>query len=221
MKLKVIITGATGMVGEGILFECLQNEAVESVLVVGRKTCGKTHEKLKEIIHANFFDISAIESELQGYDACFFCLGVSSVGMKDEIYFKYTHTLTMGIATVLSKLNPQMTFCYVSGAGTDSTEKKGSMWARVKGKTENDILKLPFKRAYAFRPGYIQPIDGLENTLSYYKYMDWLYPALRFVFPGFVCTLQEIGKAMIQCAQTGYTKPVLEVQDIVQLAKKG
>jgi hypothetical protein len=152
---------------------------VEEVLVINRKTCGVSHPKLKEIIHANFFDLSAIRNELVGYNACFFCLGVSSVGMKEPEYTKLTYTLTMHVADVLSFQNPAMSFCYVSGAGTDSTEKGKLMWARVKGKTENDLMKRPFKAVYNFRPSIIKPTKGLHNTLKLYHYFGWMMPLVQ------------------------------------------
>jgi len=220
-KIKAIITGVTGMVGEGVLHECLLHPDVETVLVINRKPCGIVHPKLKEIIHQDFFDISGIEGQLSGYNACFFCLGVSSVGMKEPEYYKLTYTLTLNVARPLSKLNPDMTFCYVSGAATDSTEKGRSMWARVKGKTESDLMKLPFKKVFAFRPGYMHPTKGLKNTNPYYKYISWMYPMLRAVFPGGVSTLAELGQAMINVVRFGYEKQVLEVKDIVALAKEG
>ena len=164
-KIKAIITGATGMVGEGVLHECLQHPSVSTVLVINRKPCGVVHPKLKEIIHADFFNLSAIESQLSGYNACFFCLGMSSVGMNEAGFTKGAYTLTMHVAETLCKVNKDMTFCYISGAGTDSTEKGKTMWARVKGKTENDLMKLPFKKVYNFRPGYLHPTKGLKNTL--------------------------------------------------------
>ncbi len=219
MKIRAIVTGATGMVGEGVMHECLLHPDVESVLVINRKPCGVTHPKLKELIHGNFFDLSPVEDQLQNYNACFFCLGVSSVGMKEPEYYRMTYELTMHFAETVSRLNPGMTFCYISGAGTDSTEKGRSMWARVKGKTENHLMQLPFKKAYMFRPGYIQPTKGLKNTLKPYAYISWLYPALRLVFPKFACTLKEIGIAMIHTVTIGYEKQVLEVKDIVALAK--
>jgi len=220
MKIKAIITGSTGMVGEGMLYECLQSCNVEEILVINRKPCGYKNSKLKEIIHNDFFDLSLIENQLEGYNACFFCLGVSSVGMDKETYFKLTYTLTISIAKTLSKLNPDMTFCYISGAGTDSTEKGRSNWARVKGKTENDLMKLPFKNVFAFRPGYIHPTKGLHNTNPYYKYFTWMYPIGRLLAPNFFSTLKEIGLAMINSALNGYEKKILNGKEITELANK-
>jgi uncharacterized protein YbjT (DUF2867 family) len=220
MKIKAILTGATGMVGEGVLHECLQHEDVEQVVVVGRKSCGITHPKLKEIIHQDFYDLSAIENQLAGYNACFFCLGVSSIGKKEADFYKPTYILTMNFATLLSKLNSDMTFCYISGAGTDSSEKGRTMWARVKGKTENDLMKLPFKKVYNFRPGIIKPTKGLKNTLSFYKYLGWLMPVIKLVSPNFISSLKELGIAMINAVTKGYEKQILEVKDIVALSKK-
>ena len=219
MKIKAIITGATGMVGEGVLHECLNSPDVEQVLIINRKPSGINHPKLKEIIHGNFFDFSAIESKLTGYNACYFCLGVSSVGMKEPQYTQMTYELTLKVATTLSRLNSGMTFCYVSGAATDSTEQGKSMWARVKGKTENDLLKLPFKKAYMFRPGYMHPTPGLKNTLKYYKYLSWLYPILKPFMSKYMSTLAELGQAMINVTLKGYDKNILEVVDIVKVAK--
>jgi len=214
LKIRAIITGATGMVGEGVLHECLNNPMVETVLVINRRPCGVTHPKLKEIIHADFYDITPIQQQLSGYNACYFCLGVSSVGMKEPEYTKVTYTLTMGIATVLSKVNTQMTFIYVSGAGTDSTEKGRMMWARVKGKTENDLMKLPFKQVYAFRPGYMHPTPGLKNVPRLVKYLTWLYPIFKVLTPNSVSTLAAVGVAMIHVTLYGYNKQVIEVKDI-------
>lgn len=219
MKIRAIVTGATGMVGEGVMHECLHDPDVESVLIINRKPSGFTHPKLKEIIHANFFDISSMENQLKGYNACYFCLGVSSVGMKEPEYKRLTYDLTMNVAQTLSRLNPEMVFCYVSGASTDSTEKGKSMWARVKGKTENDLMKLPFKKVYAFRPGFMKPTPGLKNTLSGYKYLGWMYPGLRLLFPGSASTLAEVGQAMIRVTKKESEKLVLEVRDIVTLSK--
>ena len=208
------------MVGEGVLMESLLHPDVEKVLVINRKSCGVTHPKLTEIIHANFFDLSPITEQLNGYNACFFCLGVSSVGMKEEEYYSLTYTLTIRMAEILAGQNPDMTFCYVSGAGTDSTEKGRMSWARVKGKTENDLMKLPFKKAFAFRPGFMLPDKGAKNVHGYYAVFRILYPALRALFPGFVSTLKEVGVAMINSVTYGYEKSVLEVKDIVDLSKR-
>lgn len=217
-KVKVIVTGATGMVGEGVLHECLLNDDVQEVLVINRKTCGVVHPKLKEIIHANFLDFSPIENQLKGYNACFFCLGVSSVGMKEKEYYEKTYTLTLHVAQTLAKNNSDMTFCYVSGASTDSTESGRMMWARVKGKTENDLMKLPFKQVYNFRPGAIEATKGLKNVLPYYKYFSWLFPIVKFFAPNAVIKLKEIGLAMINSVTKGYEKQILEVSDIRTLA---
>jgi hypothetical protein len=208
------------MVGEGVLHECLLHDDVLEVLVIGRRPCGISHPKLKEIVHENFLDITPLENRLAGYDACFFCLGVTSIGKNEEQYYKLTYTLTMHIASILSRLNPKMVFCYVSGAGTDSSEKGRSMWARVKGKTENDLMKLPFKRVYNFRPGFMRPTKGLKNTLSAYKYVNWIYPFSHSIMPNFFCTLKEVGLAMINATTKGYEKQIVEVRDIVVLAKR-
>lgn len=218
MKIKAIITGATGMVGEGVLYEALNRFDIESVLVIGRKPCGVTHPKLKEIIHTDFYDISRILSQVSGYNACYFCLGVSSVGMKENEYFKLTYTLTMNFAEKLASVNPEMTFCYVSGASTDSTEKGRSMWARVKGKTENDLTKLPFKAIYNFRPSYMHPTEGLKNVSTYYKYIAWMYPFVRKFFPNYATTLKEMALAMINVSIKGYSKQILEVKDILVMS---
>jgi len=219
-KIRAIITGCTGMVGEGVLHECLLHEDVEEVLVIGRRSCGVTHPKLKEIIHTDFFDISPVKEQLKNYNACFFCLGVTSLGKKEDEYYRLTYTLTMHFAQTVSSLNSDMTFCYVSGAATDSTEKGRSMWARVKGKTENDLMKLPFKKVYAFRPGFMRPTQGLKHALGFYKIITWLYPLLRASFPKFVTTLKEVGIAMINTVNKGPENSILEVKDIVELAKK-
>jgi len=218
--IRAIITGSTGMVGEGVLHECLQNPLVEAVLIINRKSLGITHPKLTEIIHTDFFDLSPIEKHLRGYNACYFCLGVSSVGMKEPAYYKITYTLTMHVAETLSRLNTGMVFCYVSGAGTDSTEIGRSMWARVKGKTENALRKLPFHRAYAFRPGFIKAIKGLHNAHPLYKYIGWVFPIGRSLFPNGFCTLTELGLAMIHVTINDFDKDVVNGVDIIQLAKE-
>jgi hypothetical protein len=219
-KIKAIVTGATGMVGEGVLHECLLHPQVEAVLVINRKPCGVAHPKLKEIIHQDFLNFAAIEDQLKGYNACFFCLGISSVGVDQDTYYKMTYTLTLHVAETLSRHNKDMTFCYVSGAGTDSTEKGRMMWARVKGKTENDLMKLPFKQVFAFRAGFMKPTPGLKNTLKLYHYLGWLFPIGRVLFPYTFYTLKEVGVAMINVTLFGYEKNVLEGKDIIALAKK-
>jgi hypothetical protein len=216
MVLRVIVTGSTGMVGEGVLHECLLHPDIESVLVINRKMCEVKHEKLKEIIHKDFSNLSSIEDQLGGYNACYFCTGVSSVGKKEDEYKHITYDLTMSFAKTLVNLNPDMTFCYVSGAGTDSTESGRSMWASVKGKTENDLIKLGFKAAYAFRPGYIHPTKGLKNTYKMYKVLAPIYPIIKPIFSKYVTTLKEIGLAMINVTLYGASKQILECRDIVQ-----
>jgi len=219
--MKVILFGATGMVGQGVLRECLLDAGVESVLSVGRSPGGQQHAKLREILHDNFLDFAAIESQLAGYDACFFCLGVSSLGMDEARYRNLTYDITMAAATILAKLNPQMVFIYVSGQGTDSTESGRLMWARVKGKTENDLLKLPFKAAYMFRPAGIQPLHGIRSKTAWvqtiYVVAAPLLSLLNRVAPNYMTTTEQIGRAMIRVARDGYPKPVLESEDINRL----
>jgi nucleoside-diphosphate-sugar epimerase len=218
MKIKAIITGATGMVGEGVLLECLDHPDVEQVLVVNRKPGGVSHPKLREIIHADFIDLAPIESQLLGYNACFFCLGTSSVGMSAEEYKHITYDLTLNVGRLLAKLNPEMTFCYVTGAGTDSSEQGRSAWARVKGATENALMRI-FKQSYMFRPGFMKASPGQKNVKSYYRFFAWLYPIGRALYPAGFCTLQEVGRAMINAVSKGYPKQILNVKDIVKLAK--
>jgi hypothetical protein len=218
MKIKAIITGATGMVGEGVLLECLEHPDVEQVLVINRRPGGVSHPKLREIIHADFFNLASVEQRLMGFNACFFCLGVSSVGMSKEEYTHITYDLTLSVAQLLAKSNPEMTFCYVTGAGTDSSEHGRTAWARVKGATENALIRL-FKQAYMFRPGFMKATPGQKNVKSFYKYIAWIYPIGRALYPAGFCTLQEVGLAMIKAATKGYPKQILEVEDIVKLAK--
>ena len=217
MKIKAIVFGATGMVGEGVLHVSLNHPDIESVLVLGRKTCGVSHPKLTEIIHGDFFDYAAIAPRLSGYNACYFCLGVSSIGMNEKDYTRVTYDLTMAAAKSLSRLNPEMTFCYVSGLGTDGTEKGRSMWARVKGKTENDLQKLPFKGVYLFRPGFIKPIKGLKNAFKLASVLGAAYPLWKALLPKYVCTLEDLGLAMINVSGKGYSSRVLECVDITRL----
>jgi uncharacterized protein YbjT (DUF2867 family) len=219
--MKVILFGATGMVGQGVLRECLLDAGVASVLAVGRSPTGQRHAKLNEIVHDNFLDYSAIESQLTGCDACFFCLGVSSVGMDEERYRHLTYDITLAAARTLAKLNPQMVFVYVTGRGTDSTERGPLMWARVKGKTENDLLKLPFRAAYMFRPAGIQPLHGIRSKTAWYQAVYViaapLLTLLNRIAPKYVTTTEQVGRAMIKVARDGYPKPVLESEDINRL----
>jgi uncharacterized protein YbjT (DUF2867 family) len=216
--MKVLLFGATGMVGQGVLRECLLATDVQQVQTIGRTATGVQHPKLRDVVHQDLWHCAEITSVLSGFDACFFCLGVSSSGMTEEKYERITYELTLAAAEVLSQLNPQMTFIYVSGAGTDSTEQGRSMWARIKGKTENALLRLPFAAAYMFRPGLIQPVHGARSkTAAYrviYTLMKPLLPPLRWLFPDYVLSTEEIGRAMLTVARSGYSKRVLETRDI-------
>lgn len=210
------------MVGKGVLLECLSNESITSVLVINRKTVSVQHPKLKEIIHKDFFDLSAIRNELAGYDACFFCLGISAFRQSEEAYTSITYGLTINFAKALLELNEEMTFIYVSGAGTDSTEKGRSMWARIKGKTENDIFKMGFKNAYAFRPAYIKSEANAPSSTPIYRFLlatfGLLHPIIKFLFPKYTTTTTQIGKAMIEVAKNGFDKKHVESADIIQLS---
>jgi uncharacterized protein YbjT (DUF2867 family) len=222
-SLQVIITGATGMVGEGVLFECLQNTDVENILVVTRKPSGYSNPKLKEIIISDFSDISVYTDHLKGFNACFFCLGVSAVGKKEPEYTKLTYSLTLNFAATLANLNPEMTFCYISGAGTDSSEKGRLMWARVKGKTENDLMKLPFKGVYNFRPAGIQtslPVKPNQTYYTTYKYFSWIFPIIKFIAPNYISTVKDLSLAMIKVSKSGYSKSIIEAKEINMIAKQ-
>jgi uncharacterized protein YbjT (DUF2867 family) len=216
--MNVLIFGATGMVGQGVLRECLLDPDIDVVQTVGRSAAGVKHRKLREIVQPDLFQYGEIENELRGFDACFFCLGVSSPGMSEPEYQRLTYDLTMAAAETLSRLNPAMTFIYVSGAGTDSSERGRSMWARVKGKTENAILRLPFKAAYMFRPGAIQAMHGERPKPAAYRFFysltNPLFPVLRRLFPSYITTTEEIGRAMINVAKRGAPKRILESSDI-------
>lgn len=218
-KLKIVLTGATGMIGEGVLHECLNHELVEKVLVINRKPCGYSHVKLTEIIHPDFFDFSAIEDQLSGYNACYFCLGVTSVGKNEADYTRFTHTLTIGFAETLVKMNPDMIFCYISGTGTGIDKRQ--MWAQVKGKTELDLMKLGFKQVYNFRPAGIQPFLPLKPSQTYYrsyKLFGWLIPVVKIFFPNSAITLKEFAAAMINVSLLGYQSNFIEVKDMKVLA---
>ena len=222
--MKVIITGATGMVGKGVVLECLTNSEVHSVLVINRKPINVSHPKLAEIIHTDFFDLSTIRDKLSGYDACFFCLGISSFRQSEEAYTHITYDLTLNFARELLATNPQMTFIYVSGTGTDSTEKGRTMWARVKGKTENDILHLGFRDAYAFRPAYIKPDSNTPSSTPIYRFLlsmlGFLHPLIKLMIPKYTTTTTQIGRAMIEVVQHGFKKKQVESADIIELSYK-
>ncbi|WP_372651975.1 epimerase [Draconibacterium sp.] len=222
--MNVIITGATGMVGKGVLLECLDHETVEKVLVIGRNPLDISHPKLEELIHNDFSDFSTVKAQLAGYDACFLCMGISSMRMKENDFKKVTYDYTLSLARELFPLNPEMTITYVSGEGTDSSEKGRVMWARVKGKTENDLIKLGFKQAFMFRPGLIIPLRGIKSrTKAYqfvYDYFMWLVRLLKAVAPNTVVDTTQLGKAMINCTLYGYNAVIIKPKDIIQLAEK-
>ncbi|MBB4515558.1 NAD(P)H-binding protein [Paraburkholderia fungorum] len=221
--MKVLIFGATGMVGQGVLRECLRAQDVEVVQTVGRTGTGQLDPRLVELIQPDLMDYRAIEGALTGFDACFFCLGVSSAGMQEADYARLTYDLTLAAAQTLARLNPQMTFVYVSGAGTDSTERGRSMWARVKGRTENALQRLPLKAVYLFRPGVIEPLNGARSkTRSYrlfYAASGFVLPILRALFPNHILSTVDIGQAMLEVARRGAPKAVLEVADIRALSR--
>jgi uncharacterized protein YbjT (DUF2867 family) len=216
--MRVLVFGATGMVGQGVLHECLLDPDVESIVCVGRGSVGQQRPKLHELAHSDFLDFSPIEDHLSGFDACFYCLGVSSAGLSEQDYRRITYGFTLAAARVLVRLNPKMTFIYVSGAGTDSSERGRSMWARVKGKTENELLHLGFHAAYMFRPGLIVPLHGIQSKTKayrvFYKLLGPVLPALQGRFPKYVTTTEQIGRAMLKVAKHGWPKPVLETSDI-------
>jgi uncharacterized protein YbjT (DUF2867 family) len=222
--MRVLLFGATGMIGLGVLRECLADPEVEAVLGVGRSTAGVRDPKLREIVQRELWDYSAIAEELTGWDACFFCLGVSSSSVSEAEYERITYGITMAAAEVLARLNPRMVFIYVSGAGTDSTEKGRLRWARVKGRTENAILRLPFREAYAFRPAGVQPVHGERSKTALYRMfyvaMAPLWPLLRRVLPGYIVTTAEIGRAMLYVVRHGAPKRVLESADIRECARR-
>lgn len=220
--MKVILFGATGMVGQGVLRECLRDSGVESVLVVGRSAVGVSHPKLREVVRADLMDLGGLEDELSGYDACFFCLGVSSAGMKEDAYRKVTYDLTLEVARSLGRWNPGLTFCYVSGQGTDGSGRGRVMWARVKGETENALLALDGVEAYMFRPGLIQPLHGIRSKTRVYRVMyaltGLLLPVLRKLAPRRITTTEQVGLAMIAVARDGAAERVLETDGINRAA---
>jgi hypothetical protein len=218
MGLKLIITGVTGMVGEGVLLECLAHPAIEQVLSVSRKPYGLVHSKLKECIVADFMHLNGIEDQLAGYDGCLFCAGISSNGMSEADYTHITYDITLNFAKAVLAKNPAMIFSYISGSMTDSSEKGRMMWARVKGKTENDLMRMAFKKVYCFRPGFMQPLAEQKNVKGFYRLIGKLHPFLNLFFPNQISTMHQVGKAMINSVLKGSDKQILEVKDINALS---
>jgi uncharacterized protein YbjT (DUF2867 family) len=220
--MKVVLFGASGMVGTGALLAALTDRRVDSVLVIGRTPTGRTHPKLREVLHQDFFNYDTLHMEFASADACFFCLGVSSAGMSETDYTRQTHDLTLAAARAMAGANPRMTFCYVSGVGTDSTERGRVMWARVKGRTENALLALPFTAAYMFRPGFIQPMDGIRSKTTWvqalYTLSAPLYPLLLRLFPQYTTTTAHLGRAFIEVTANGYPTKIIYSKDIEALA---
>jgi uncharacterized protein YbjT (DUF2867 family) len=217
---NIILTGATGFVGEGVLLECLRHPAVSRVLMVNRRHSARTHPKLEELIVPDFLHPGDAINSLQGYDACFYCAGISSVGLSEEEYSRVTYDTAIHFARELSRISPGMAFCHISGLHTDTSGRGKIMWARVKGRTENDLLQCPFRAVYNFRPGFMKPTEGQRTVKAYYKLIGFLYPTLRLLMPGQVSTMREVGLAMINSALFGYPKSILEVADIKLLAHK-
>ncbi|WP_291270478.1 NAD(P)H-binding protein [Geothrix sp.] len=219
--MKILLFGATGMIGQGVLRECLRDPQVAEVVALVRKPSGQMHAKLREIVHGDFFDYGPIERELAGFDACFFCLGVSAAGLGEADYSRLTHDLTLAAATMLARLNPSMVFVYVSGAGTDSTEQGRTMWARVKGRTENDLRRLPFRAVHLARPGLIQPLHGIRSRTGWYQaiytVMGPCFPLLRWLFPKAIITTEELGRAMLRMVRDGAPTAILEAADLIAL----
>lgn len=214
--MKIIITGATGMIGEGVLLECLNNPKITEILSVSRKPSGKTHTKLKEYLVSDFLSLSENDEKLSGYDACFFCAGVSSIGMSEIDFERNTYSTTIQFAKALNP-SPKMSFIYVSGSGTDSTETGRLHWARVKGKTENELMAMPFKQAFGFRIGMVQPTAGQLHVLPYYKYLAWLVPILKVLTPNIISTMKQVANAMVYFSENGFERNVIFVKDINKL----
>ena len=219
MAINVIITGATGMVGEGVLHECLTDPRIATITLLNRRSAGVVHPKVKEVLVTDLFAFTGDEPGLSGADACLFCLGATSIGKSEEEYTRLTYDLTLAIAKPLLKLNPGMTFCYVSAKGTDNSVSGKTMWARVKGRTENALSKMGFRQYFSFRPFLLTPTKGLAHTHGFYQYITWLFPLGRMVYPEGFCTLRELALAMIQVGYQGYGKPIITPTDMVKLAK--
>lgn len=220
--MNVLILGATGMVGQGVLRECLLDEGVTRVVTLGRSPTGQSHPKLREIVHGELLNLRPIEGQLTGLDACFYCLGASATGLSEADYTQINYVLTMSVAEALARIDPDMTFVYVSGAGTDSSERGRAMWARVKGRTENALLRLPFKAAYMLRPGLIIPMHGVKSKTrlyrAFYTVLGPLLPLMRKLFPRSIITTEQLGRVMLRLARSGYSKPVLEAADLSALS---
>ncbi len=222
MKIKVILFGSTGMLGQAVLLECLENKEVESILAINRQSCNVSHPKLKEVILKDLFDLSGLKVEMKGYHTCLFCLGISSAGMKEKDYYKITYELTLNAANTLLAINKDLTFCYISGTGTDSSEKGKIMWARMKGKTENALLAMPFKKAYMFRPAFIQPMKGIRSRTKLYNMIYAIFRPFYFIlkhFDSLVTNTDTFGKAMILTVLNGYEKNILENRDINKIVR--
>ncbi len=221
--MNIVIFGASGMVGQGVLLECLRDVSVTRVVVVGRSSAGRQHAKLRELLVPDLFDLSSIANDLKGLDACFFCLGVTSAGMKEADYRRITYDLTLSVAQRLIERNPELAFVYVSGSGTDSSERGRSMWARVKGATENALLRMPFRAAYMFRPGFIQPMDGIRSKTPLYQFfyvaLGPVMPLLRRTFSQSITTTRDVGRAMLSVARDGWPTPILEQRDIIRAVR--
>lgn len=217
--MKVLVFGATGMIGQAVLRECLQDPGVERVVAVGRQPTGQRHPKLGDVVVADVADLLSVEPDLAGFDACLFCLGVSAAGMSEERYTRVTYDLTLSVANTLARQNPGMTFLYVSGMGTDSSERGGSMWARVKGRTENALLRLPL-RAYMIRPAFVLPLHGIRSRTPLYRAVYAvarpLYPLLRRLSPSAVTTTDQLGRAMVAIARDGFPRPIVEAADLAR-----
>lgn len=220
MGLKVIITGATGMVGEGIMQVCLNSDKIEQILVINRRSDGVIHPKLKEVVLSDFMQLHQVEQEFQGYDACFHCMGITSVGADMKEYKRITQDITLMLGEICSRTNPQLTFVYVSGSGTDETESSRMEWARIKGHTENELAKMSFKNFYAYRPGFIKPFNGLKHSHMFYRYINWMFPAGKLLAPDVFNTMEELGKSMIQLCLQPIDKTIIKGTDIAQLSKK-
>lgn len=220
--MKVIITGATGMIGKGVLLECLDSTQIQEILSISRKPLGIDHLKLKELIHEDFSEFNSVAEKLKGYDACFASMGVSAASMKEEQYTKMTYDFTLALANQLVKVNPHSTFIYVSGQGTDSSEKGRAMWARVKGKTENDIIKLGFKQAFMFRPGGIIPLRGILPSSKFYRFLvsnlTWLLKLMKIMAPNALVNTTQIGLSMINITKKGYSQNIIKPKDMLILA---